>query len=432
MYYQPPISDELAGLDPTAVPPVRRALPRATAVVSGNNGVTQNVTAGAAIPEAAAQGETLYQTLARLRQQAETAQRNLSDLRAKDIDVSSLEQFGRSRAEGGQNAMLNALAAQFAGDRFSGLQDSMLKRSLAAQQELKLGQGVVTPDGQFIRDPYALRDAAERRAQEDAQFYDKQATAVGAQIAALEARRDTISAADERARLDRELRREIAAGRNNGAIGSYSPTGFTPEGRPIVTNSKNGMSYLIGLDANNQPTYQPYQGAAIPKATFDKNVGEAQKALASASRADALLTMVDKNPEAFGIKAQAVSMLPQAVQGRVGAMVLDKDTLTNRAEILRQAAMEINELYGAALSLGEQARANSFLPNKDDSPEVLIAKLKAARDWARQNAKSYGVGAQNAAESRIGAGNQPARGAPDGIDPKVWNAMTPEEQSLWK
>ena len=109
-----PFTDEIDGVPS----PVRRVLPRTAQVVSGNNGVTQNVQAGASAQPV--QGETLQQTLARMRAQAEDAQRRLSAIRGQEVDVADLEQYGRTRAEGGQNAMLNALAAQFAGDRFGG------------------------------------------------------------------------------------------------------------------------------------------------------------------------------------------------------------------------------------------------------------------------------------------------------------------------
>lgn len=213
-----PFSDELSGLElypglgPAALPPsLRRVLPRTAQVVNGNNAVTQNVAQGGAPTSQSERGESLEQTLARLRKRAEDAQAELSNLRKQGVDVSGIEQYGRERAMGGQDAMLNALAAQFAGERFSGVQDAMLKRSLAAQQDMKLGQGVLGANGKFIRDPYALRDAEEKRLADDSQFYDKYATTVAGQIASRDERR---AAADERAarwEQDRRDRRERAA-----------------------------------------------------------------------------------------------------------------------------------------------------------------------------------------------------------------------------
>lgn len=289
------------------------ALPRTTAVVNGNDGVTQNVAAGASLPDSY-QGETLQQTLARLRRQAEESQRNLSNLRAQDVDVSALEQYGKTRAEGGQNAMLNALAAQFAGDRFGGVQDAMLKRSLAAQQEMKLGQGMVTPDGKFIRDPYALRDAAERRAQDDAQFYDKQATAVGAQIQSMEDRKAAREEAARQREMDRQLRRELAQDRAGNAQPYYSPV-QTAQG-VYVLNARTGLMKLI-TNAEGQPII----GSASDPTLQGTIAGAKTAAQEGAKSASADRAAVKRSTQMLDALDQAEQLLMQnPTQSRVGAL----------------------------------------------------------------------------------------------------------------
>lgn len=327
---------------------------------------------------------------------------DLDALDAQDVDTSALQAFARQQGEQGQTAMLNALAAQYAGENFQPVQAQFLKRAMAAQEPMRLGQGMLTPDGQYLKDPFAARDT--RRA-----ALERQATVMQGAIDRQER--------DERDRQDRlqqqgfinqirtdmlNLRRDQLS--NKGEPGNYSPSGFTPNGQQVVTNSKTGMSYLIGMTPDGQPTYTPYMGSMIPKITFDKNVGVVQDALASANRADFIINQVDANPDAFGMTASLVSRLPQLAQGRVAAAVLAPETMKLRSDVLKAAAMEISSLYGAALSLGEQARANTFIPNQDDGPEAIIAKLKAARDWAKSTAQQYGSGVLGAAQARSSGG----------------------------
>ena len=144
----------------------------------------------------------------------------------------------------------------------------------------------------------------------------------------------------------------------------------------------------------------------IPKATFEKEVTAASDLGSVASRADALVNQIEKSPEAFGLRSAAVAAVPGAMQGYAARAVgLTPEQLQARSTVLRQAAQEINELYGAALSMGEQARANTFLPHPSDPPEMLISKLKAARDWAKSQLGRYSPAVTEASRAR--SGNQP-------------------------
>jgi len=360
-------------------------------------------------------GQALPMALARLKK----VNKDLDALESQNIDTSALQAFARQQGEQGESAMLNALAAQYAGENFQPMQAQFLKRAMAAQEPMRIGQGMLTPDGQYLKDPFAARDT--RRA-----ALERQSGQIASEI-------DRIERAD-RDRADRQLRDAIDQQRDKrdynlrvdmfnlrrdqankrGEDITFTQSGFTPDGRQLVTN-KTGINFVLEIGPQGQPVYTPYTGAAIPKTTFDKNVVAVQEALASANRADAIIKQVDANPEAFGIIASAVSTLPSFVQGRVGAIVLDENTMKLRSDVLRAAAMEISSLYGAALSLGEQARANTFIPNQNDPPEVVIQKLRAARDWAKSTAQQYGGGVMNAAQTR--SSGQPASASGQPVPP---------------
>lgn len=92
----------------------------------------------------------------------------LDKIDTQDVDTSALQAFAKQQSQQGEGAMLNALAAQFAGEKFDPIQSQYLKRAAAASEPMKIGGGILTPDGQFIKDPFAARDsrrtALERQA----------------------------------------------------------------------------------------------------------------------------------------------------------------------------------------------------------------------------------------------------------------------------
>lgn len=93
----------------------------------------------------------LPMSLAQLAQQYE--QRGL-DLYGQEPDISGMQDYARQRAEEGRGSMLNALAAQYAGQSFQPLQAQFLKKAAASQEPMQVGNaGFLTPQGQFVKDP---------------------------------------------------------------------------------------------------------------------------------------------------------------------------------------------------------------------------------------------------------------------------------------
>ena len=67
-----------------------------------------------------------------------------------------------------------------------------------------------------------------------------------------------------------------------------------------------------------------------------------------------------------------------------------------------------------------------YLPQYGDKPEVLAQK-RQARKIALEAIKSS-IGSASGSISDLSGSDTP----PDGVDPNVWGAMTPEERSLWQ
>ena len=269
-----------------------------------------------------------------------------------------------------------AIGAGLSGDkRINAMGMALMKDANSQRGPMEVDGGYMLPDGTFIENPIASTNRDENR-----------------QNRALQ-----LAVSSAQSAQNRRLQNEA----------TFQQTGYTPQGQQIVTN-RTGMNYVLSQGPNGEPQYTPYSGAAVPKTTWDKNVQTAQEAGASADRSDKILKQVEENPDAFSVTAAGVSMLPQFAQGRAAKWLLDKNSLETRTAVLRQAAQEISSLYGAALSLGEQQRANTFIPNEKDPPEIVMEKLKAARDWARTTSGQFGTGVSNAAAARNGA---PAGGA---------------------
>lgn len=134
----------------------KRMLPMAMMGLQSPAGtLTSSVQPGRALPSA-------------LRARLGKVQQQLEEVDAQEVDTSALQAFARQQGEAGSMAMLNALAAQAAGPGFEPIQAQFLKRAAAAAEPMKMGGGMLTPQGQFLKDPFAARDlrrtALERQA----------------------------------------------------------------------------------------------------------------------------------------------------------------------------------------------------------------------------------------------------------------------------
>jgi hypothetical protein len=87
---------------------------------------------------------------------------NLSDRAFKmmdtPLDYSGLQNFAKQRGQQGDSAMLNAMAAQFAGEGFAPLQEQLLKKASTSRDPIKMAGGMITSEGGFVKDPEASQD----------------------------------------------------------------------------------------------------------------------------------------------------------------------------------------------------------------------------------------------------------------------------------
>ena len=131
------------------------------------------MSAGGTLSNVAPSAETM---LPNTRQRLSKIYGELDKLDTQDVDTGALQAFAKQQSEQGQGAMLNALAAQFAGESFDPIQAQYMKRAAAASEPMKVGGGILTPDGQFIKDPFAARDSRRTSLERQALGMEKMIT----------------------------------------------------------------------------------------------------------------------------------------------------------------------------------------------------------------------------------------------------------------
>ena len=343
------------------------------------------------------------------------------------------EQIEQRRGENERDYTLS-VAAMLSGDQgLQGAGGQIFKQALAGRQPHVTEKGSYDPiTGQFTLNAEAQREALQQRLERmqtlDAQGQLSWEKQQGAEAARMEEIRQR--------GLDRQVLAGVAAGNKN--QGSFVPSARTPDGRTIVTNSKTGVDYVVSIGPDGQtPQYEPWTGkpGAIPKATFEASSKDASTQSLAADRAGQLIAQVDANPEVFGSKGALLSKVPVLMQGMAAERLgLNSKALETRADVLRQAAMTVHDLYGAAFTAGEAERAKTFVPNANDPPEILISKLRSAQRWSQDAASRYGPGVLDdliARQGRTGVDkvrdpNRPKPALPAN-DPG--NGLTPEQEA---
>ena len=323
------------------------------------------------------------------------------DVVSKPPDYTQLSQQIQARSA---DNMDNAYAAALAGlgpEAIQGFQPALLKQAMAAQQPMKVEGGFIDPSGRVMMDPgYQQQKKTEMLLTKLHQLdvLEQRVTSDQEKIAIAHERNMVLA-------LIGQMRAEMGGGR-----GGASTWGFAPDGRRIVED-RNGNQYVI----NQNGSRELYTGIGTQKAPFEKNVQASQELSGRVMSADKLIALADANPEAFGLTPTVVSALPDMVQGRVMPKVLTPEQLQVRNQVLRQAAIEIHEIYGAALTMGEGHRASQWAIGKNDSDEMVINKLRAARDWAEQKRQALGQAANTVAGTRLGqtAQTPASQGSPD-------------------
>ena len=134
-----------------------------------------------------------------------------------------------------------------------------------------------------------------------------------------------------------------------------------------------------------------------PTAAETKAKAAEEKAIKSAERIDGLVKEAGDNKGAFGIVPAVASMLPNVIGSRITSKSLTEKEQVTRAKVMTEGAKVIHDIYGAALSRGEAARADSWAPNPNDDYNSIVRKMKAAKEYSKSLTNTSGAPAAPAA-----------------------------------
>ena len=316
-------------------------------------------------------------------------QQQAAQLEGTEPDVSQLQQFAAAQGKSGESAMLNALAAQYAGEQFQPVQAQFLKRAMAAQEPMKLGAGMLTPDGKFIKDPFAAQERGMSRLD---RLIQAQQGAITAEEAAELRRQDTLERErerkdfNERARQDRlaqqqvtnQLRQDMvdlrrARGGGGGGGGDGGPSGKPP----------SGYRWAIGKDGTPVLEFIP-GGPADPQlkpqaaGTEDERKAAGWFFQADTARRN-MQTAVKESPSASipTIAERGLGMIP-----RVGEDLANTMRPEARQKFVQAASSFAEATLRAATGAGvtfDEARQKviELTPQLGDKPGLIEQKLRS-------------------------------------------------------
>jgi hypothetical protein len=172
-------------------------------LTSAGDTLTNNVAPG--------QGSVLPNSIDMLRNRSAETYKRASDLMNAPLDYSGIQDFAKQRSQQGDAAMMNALAAQFAGEQFAPVQEQLLKKSAGAREPIKMGGGLITPEGQFIKDPEAAQDKEVNMLLQNAKAYEQIAQTAESSRERIAAQRRHDEIMENIALGNQNLRRDLAA-----------------------------------------------------------------------------------------------------------------------------------------------------------------------------------------------------------------------------
>lgn len=315
--------------------------------------------------------------------------RRALDLMSAEDDYSSAQEYAKQRGVEGQSALLNALAAQYAGDRFAPVQQMYLKRSLASQDPLRVGTAMISPDGTVLKDPSASREREAGRLLQLGQFE-----------MTLDDRRQA-RAAEAAARREAVALRQAMAGQ-----GSWQHVQDPNTGQVLLYNTRSGERMpLSGGQTGTAPTAAPGSmafkpGFNIPQSGMPKLTEVEDKSrFFAANMADALPSMSQvlqggyspnrtdqaaAGPPASGwLGRTAASLTPRSSASPEGRTFYTEGRKV-LASILRKES-------GAAITDDEWSSYGPiYLPWPGDSPTDVERKMQVLYGMANNMAQSSG------------------------------------------
>jgi hypothetical protein len=351
-----------------------------------------------------------------------------SDLYNQEPDFSQFQKFAKQRAQQGEGAMLNALAAQFAGESFAPVQEQYLKKAATSREPMKMGSGVITAEGEYLKDPEVAQN-------KKAEFLLQQAKAYETMAATAETARERIAAQRAQNEIQNQLRlmgvqlqqqsldmraQTAAATR---ALAEQNATDKKEkqlgEGtQKLSKQSDDYVNLVAGVrELNNTLGQYVPEGKTIPGIGYGSDM--------SIMGLDISGAMMGKEGKANRsmVKNVANELLRAASGQAVTINEYERQTLSNMASGKFSEDDFLNAYKNVILPKVNEAIANvggGYSADIKNRYRDQGGKIDFSKPFVAPERKSVLPKATGKSD------------APAGVDPKVWNAMTPQEKSLWQ
>lgn len=316
------------------------------------------------------------------------------------------------------------------------MQNAIREQGLSQDQAFRQGMGALGPNPDLQQAAFlaaqhgkpeiaaALFTSAEGRKAREAMATQAQTAAQEAIRIREQERRQSREEADARARQSKEELLGIAASL-----------------RPPKTDAsqKAPPGYRFSADGE---TLEPIPGG--PKAqrsltaTERKEVFDAEnKVLGGTQAVDYLGQALKINEKAMGFPgagalATAGSILPENMRPATVDATLEYDNLVQNS-----ALPQLKSIFGGNPTEGERKMLLEVAGSSSKPPAVrkgiLERAMKAAQERITLNeGRAEGIRSGEFFEPRGGRGTERRGGIPQGVDEKIWNAMTEQERALWR
>ena len=342
-------------------------LKKARARISAGDTLTNNVVPGRTM---------LPNSIEALRGRASELYQQGSDLYDQEPDMSQLQAFAKQRGEQGDRAMLTALAAQYAGDGFAPVQEQLLKKAAAARDPMKMGSGIITAEGQYIKDPEASQNKKAEFLLQQARAYEQMATMAETKEkeAVYRAQQDRLMN-EVRMMNAATARMAVNGGPGGLGVGTAQQIGSGPNNEPIF-RQKNGQ--LFTYDPSGQPI--AYAGTVAPKANSSQPSEDERKAAGWFFQADNarrnMEAVVRKNPQAAypTVSERAAGMIPG-----VGEDFANNLRPEDRQKFVQAGSSMAEALLRAATGAGmneyeAKQKVRELVPQLGDKPGAVAQK----------------------------------------------------------
>jgi hypothetical protein len=328
-----------------------------------------------------------------------------------------------------------AIAAQYAGPKFAGMQESYLKRAMAGREPTRVGNVTIGPDGTVVRDV-----GADRMKQAEVQFRLGQNYAQTADREERRADRDYQIGLDQDER-DYQRGRNIVADANAAetrriqsqlGFGATSSGGFTPSGE-AVRLTKDSRPFTIN---NGVPTL--YSGIIKYPETTKPPTEDALKASSWLTTADIgwkdMQAAMSRDPNvAYKSMSEGITSSIPLVGEAVANMGMTPDRQIFTGGVANVVEGLLRAATGAGITNPETlAKIKAISPAYGDSPERVrqkMASIPKLIQSLQQRAGRAATPEQQKMDYEEEINKWAAVSvAPEGVSQVDWDSMTPDEK----